>query len=66
MSPVGPGVIEIRVRTGTAHRVFVVTKFVEAIYVLHAFEKKTQKTPKREIDVAKRRYQDVVQGRRAR
>ena len=66
MSTIGPGVIEIRIRTGTAHRVFVVTKLEEAIYVLHAFEKKSQKTPQREIELAKRRYQDVMQGRRTR
>jgi phage-related protein len=66
MSTVGPGVIEIRIRTGAAHRVFVVTKFEDAIYVLHAFEKKSQRTPQREIELAKRRYQDVLQGRRTR
>jgi len=66
MPSVGRGAIEIRIRTGAAHRVFVVTKFEEAIYVLHAFEKKSQKTAQREIELAMRRYQDVVQGRRTR
>ena len=66
MPSVAPGAIEIRIRTGVEHRVFVVTKFEEAIYVLHAFEKKSQKTPQREIGLARRRYQEVVQRRRLR
>jgi phage-related protein len=45
MTEVGAGVIEIRIHTETEHRVFYVAKFQEAIYVLHAFEKKSQKTP---------------------
>lgn len=48
----GPGVAEIRIHTGTEHRVFYVAKFAEAVYVLHAFEKKTQKTPKRDLSRA--------------
>ncbi len=60
MSVVGAGTIEIRIRVGTAHRVFVVAKFAEAIYVLHAFEKKSQKTPKSDIDLVKRRYRELI------
>jgi phage-related protein len=60
MSVVGVGTIEIRIRTGTAHRVFVVRKFTEALYVLHAFEKKSQKTSKNDIDLAKRRYRELI------
>ena len=65
MSTVGPGVSEIRIHTETEHRVFVVTKFEEAIYVLHAFSKKSRKTPQREINLAKRRYQELVKERLA-
>jgi phage-related protein len=61
MTIVGAGTIEIRIRTGTEHRVFVVSKFAERIYVLHAFEKKSQKTPQRDIDLAKRRYRQLIQ-----
>jgi len=39
ISMIGPGTIEIRVRTGSEHRVFVAIKFSQCIYVLHAFEK---------------------------
>lgn len=66
MSTVGQGTIEIRIHTSTEHRVFVVTRFAERIYVLHAFEKKSQKTPQRDIDLAKRRYRQVVTEERER
>ena len=49
---VSAGTIEVRIRVGTAHRVFAVTKFAEAIYVLHTFEKKWRKRPKNDIDFA--------------
>lgn len=64
MAAVGPGAIEVRIHAATEHRVFVVAKFEEAVYVLHAFEKKSQKTPKREIDLAKERYRELVAERR--
>lgn len=60
MPTVGPGVREIRVRTGREHRVFYVASFREAIYVIHAFEKKTQTTPWRDLTIARERYRAVV------
>lgn len=45
---VGPGVREIRVQTGRAHRIFYVATFAEAVYVLHVFEKKPRRR-RREI-----------------
>jgi phage-related protein len=39
MTVVGPGVREIRIRTGREHRVFYIAAFQEAVYALHAFEK---------------------------
>jgi phage-related protein len=64
MPSVGPGVIELRIRTDRAHRVFYVARFAEAIYVLHAFEKKTQKTGKRDLEVGRARLRDVLALRR--
>ena len=64
LSSVGPGVYEIRVHTGVEHRVFYVAKFIEAIYVLHAFEKKTRQTRSEDIDVARRRYAGLEARRR--
>lgn len=56
MPSVGLGVNEIRVREGGAFRVIYVAKFPEAVYVLHAFQKKARKTPKAEIDISRERY----------
>ncbi len=53
MKSVGPGVREIRLRDGSgAFRVLYVATRADAVYVLHAFRKKTQATAKRELDVA--------------
>ena len=64
MAAVGAGVAEIRIHTGTEHRVFYVAKFAEAIYVLHAFEKRTQQTRKADLDLARHRYQELLHWRR--
>jgi phage-related protein len=66
MPSVGVGVSEIRVRTGREHRVFYVAKFAEGVYVLHAFEKKTQKTPKADLDLARSRLRELLKRRAAR
>ena len=64
MPTVGPGVQEIRIHTGLEHRVFYVAKFAEGVYVLHAFEKRTRKTPKRELELARERFRALVMKRR--
>jgi phage-related protein len=57
MRSVGAGAYEIRVReAGGAFRTVYVTKFSDAIFVLHAFQKKTLKTAKADLDLARRRY----------
>jgi phage-related protein len=57
ISVIGPGAREIRVRDSSgAFRVIYVAKFEDAIYVLHAFQKKTQKTAVNDLDLAKERY----------
>lgn len=57
---IGPGVREIRIsEDGNAYRVMYVTNIGDCVYVLHAFEKKTQKTPQRDIDLAKRRFKEI-------
>jgi phage-related protein len=63
MSIVGRGVEEIRIRTEDAYRVFYVAKFSEAIYVLHAFQKKTQKTSKQDIQIGQQRYKQMIKYR---
>ena len=60
MSTVGVGVKEIRIRAKDgAYRVIYVAKFADAIYVLNAFQKKQQKTPQDEINLAKKRYGEI-------
>ena len=49
MPSVGLGVNEIRVRAGNAYRLIYVARFSEAVYVLHAFEKKSRKTSKPDL-----------------
>lgn len=61
---VGPGVREIRVHTGLEHRVVYVATFAEAVYVLHAFAKKTAKTAPRDVRIARARFQALLAERR--
>ena len=56
MQTIGPGVREIRIQVVGAHRVFYVASRPEAIYVLHAFEKKTQKTSARDLRIGRDRF----------
>jgi phage-related protein len=65
MARVGPGVYELRIRTAVEHRVFYVAKFAEGVYVLHAFQKKTQQTTQRDVELARERYREVLRQRRA-
>jgi len=62
MPTVGKGVKEIRIRDAAgAFRVVYVAKFADAVYVLHCFQKKTQKTRKADLDVAATRYRELVE-----
>ena len=58
---VGAGVQEIRISEGNGiYRVMYVAKFAHKIYVLHAFQKKTQKTSSKDIQITKARYSAIV------
>jgi phage-related protein len=59
MRTVGPGVREIRIHVAGAHRVFYVTTRPEAIYVLHAFEKKTRKTSAGDLRIGRERLRSL-------
>ncbi len=64
-SEIGAGVQEIRISEDSGiYRVMYVAKFEESVYVLHAFQKKTQTTSKHDKDLAKSRYQQVLERRR--
>lgn len=58
---VGRGVEEIRIRdTSSVWRVIYTARLPDAVYVLHALGKKSQATPKRDIDIAKTRYAELT------
>ncbi|GAB2942503.1 type II toxin-antitoxin system RelE/ParE family toxin [Aquaspirillum soli] len=62
MNTIGQGVKEIRIRDASgAFRVIYIAKFAEAVYVLHCFQKKTAKTSKTDLDLATKRYRDLLQ-----
>lgn len=66
MVSVGFGVMEIRIHEPCEHRIIYVAKFPEAVYVLHAFSKKTEKTLQREIEIARRAYGEIQERRNKR
>jgi phage-related protein len=59
MLNVGTGAYEIRVHVLGEWRVIYVAKIADAIYVLHAFQKKTQQTRKEDIELASARYKQI-------
>jgi phage-related protein len=59
MPNVGAGVREIRIHVLGEWRVLYVAKFADAVYVLHAFQKKTRKTRREDIELARRRYKQI-------
>jgi phage-related protein len=60
---VGPGVRELRIRDRAgAFRVIYLATLPDRIMVLHAFQKKTQRTAKHDIDTATKRYRELRKG----
>ena len=63
MPSIGKGVEEIRVRDDSGiHRVIYTARLADTVYVLHAFQKKTQTTAKRDIALASKRYAELMIG----
>jgi phage-related protein len=61
MPAVGVGVAELRVRDSDGiYRAFYVVRVVDAVLIFHAFAKKTQKTPGREIELGKKRLKEML------
>jgi len=56
---------EIQIHIKGEFRLLYIAKYEEAIYVLHAFQKKTQKTSKRDMDIAKTRFRELERERNA-
>ena len=63
MPSIGKGVEALRVwdDSGT-YRIVYVARLADAVYVLHAFQKKTQATSKRDIEIARQRYTELTKG----
>jgi phage-related protein len=65
MPTVGPGVREVRVRDEAgAFRVLYVARFAEAVYVLHCFQKKSDKTSRQDLELGRQRFKELVRGKR--
>lgn len=67
MPAIGKGAEELRIWTqdGT-FRVLYVARFEDVVYVLHAFQKKAQSTPRSALSLARQRYAELLRLRRAR
>ncbi|HEN3261879.1 TPA: type II toxin-antitoxin system RelE/ParE family toxin [Yersinia enterocolitica] len=62
----GTGVIEIRLDDHSkAYRVVYIAKFERKIYALHSFQKKSQRTSQKDVNIIKTRYKDIIHERRA-
>jgi phage-related protein len=59
MPSIGKGVREIRIHQPYEHRVIYIAHFLEAIYVLHAFDKKRNDTAKTDKAIARRAYAEI-------
>lgn len=61
MNSVGKGVKEIRIRDAAgAFRLIYIAKLADALYVLHCFQKKSEKTSKTDLDLVTKRYRDLL------
>jgi phage-related protein len=61
----GAGTREIRIRDASGiYRVIYIAKFLEAVYVLHCFQKKTQTTSKHDMAIAAARYRAIAKARK--
>ncbi len=59
MNTVGAGAREIRIHVLGEWRVLYVAKFADVVYVLHAFQKKTRKARREDLELARRRYKQI-------
>jgi phage-related protein len=66
MNGVGKGVQEIRIEEDrNAYRVIYLANLPEAVYVLHCFQKKSNKTSRRDLDVVTERFKDLMRERKS-
>lgn len=61
MTTIAPGVFELRVKDRAGiYRVFYYTKLKDRILIFHAFTKKTEQTPKRELAIGQKRLREMI------
>jgi phage-related protein len=61
MPDVGPGVEELRIKDRSgAYRVFYYTRLADAVWIIHAFQKKTEKTAKADVEIGKKRLRELI------
>ena len=65
MKSIGQGVREIRIQDEGQYRVIYVATFEDKVYVLHAFQKKSQKTSKQDLEAAKRALKEISERQRS-
>lgn len=63
MPSIGAGVKEIRIHGQNEYRVIYIAKFKETVFVLHCFVKKTRKTSKRDLELARNRYKQAMRSK---
>lgn len=64
MPSIGAGVCELRAQAGGAFRLIYLAKLEDAVYVLHAFQKKTRKTAQLDVELARRRLRNLLAEKR--
>lgn len=63
MPTIGKGVWELRISDEAGQfRVIYIAKLKDAVYVLHCFKKKTQKTAQKDLDISHQRFRELIQG----
>ena len=63
MASIGKGVWEIRISDEAGQfRVIYIAKLKDAVFVLHCFQKKSQKTPLKDLDLASKQLRELLQG----
>ena len=63
MPTIGKGVWELRITDEAGQfRVIYIAKLKDAVYVLHCFQKKTQRTAQKDLDISQKRLRELLQG----
>jgi phage-related protein len=64
MPSVGAGVCEVRIKQGSAFRIFYIATLADSVYVIHAFQKKAQKTAKPDLELGQTRFRQLMRDKK--